>query len=286
MGEVNPHMSQIKIVGVVGSPHKNGMTAKLTQQALQGAEEAGAQTEIIFLAQEEMTPCRGCGGNCWDTCACVVKPLSPGLVARPQKADGLIMSVPVYCWQMNSLTHLFIDKMRWDTGSVIHPRNKRAAFGIACAGGSGTGCIMGLQALYRYFYNWAFHGIDPLPVTRFNYRQALEKASDGGKKLVETVRSGLEPFESLGAAMADLESLKYMKDGPLDELKLIVGDIKTQLIQSDLTDSADSNAKIFFQESEAAEQDWANGNRESAADHLSKAFGAGSRAYESCGGEL
>jgi len=172
------------------------------------------------------------------------------------------------------LTNRLIDKMRWNTGSVLHPRNCRAAFGIACAGGSGTGCVLGLQALYRYFYNWAFHGIQPLPVTRFNYRQALEKARAGGEELVNVIRSGLQPFSSIGAAMADLESLPYMKDGPLDELRLIV-----RYLKPELSESTDPMAIILNTESKLAEDAWEIGDRQSATDHLSRAYYAGSRAF-------
>ena len=108
--------------------------------------------------------------------------------AEMQSADGMIMAVPVYCSQLNGLTSLFIDKMRWDTRSVLQPRNSRAALGIACAGGSGTGCVLALQALYRYFYNWAFHGLDPLPVTRFNFDDALAQAEKSGASGADAAR--------------------------------------------------------------------------------------------------
>lgn len=278
---VGKQQKPLKIIGVAGSPHKNGMTATLLLQALKGAETAGAITEVAFLADEEMEPCRGCGGNCWETCECAVNPLSSELNTRLQNADGLVMAVPVYCWQMNSLTHLFIDKMRWNTGSVLHPRNCRAAFGIACAGGSGTGCVLGLQALYRYFYNWAFHGIQPLPVNRFNYRQALKEAFVGGGKLVDVIRSGLQPFSGLGTAMADLDSLTYMTYGALDELRLIVRHLKSRL-----SESSEPMTNIFNTEAELAEDAWKNGDRQSAIDHLTRAYDAGRQAYNDLGSEF
>ena len=64
----------IKIVGIVGSPHKEGMTAKLLRQTLAGAEAAGAQTMTVFLADDEMEPCQGCDGNCWETRECAFDP--------------------------------------------------------------------------------------------------------------------------------------------------------------------------------------------------------------------
>jgi NAD(P)H-dependent FMN reductase len=264
----------IKVAGIVGSPHKDGMTAQLVRQALAGAEAAGARTMLVFLADEEMEPCLGCEGGCWETRECVHDPASAARHERFQDADGLVMAVPVYCWQMSGLSHLFIDKMRWDTGSVLEPRNPRAAFGIACAGGSGTGCVLALQALYRYFYNWAFHGIRPLPVTRFNFDRALQEARAGGEALVGAVRGGLQPFASLGAAMADLETLPHMMEGPVDELRLIV-----QQLQAGLPESSQPLVQTLYAEARLAEEAWAAGDRQLAAAHLSKAYDAGNRTW-------
>jgi multimeric flavodoxin WrbA len=229
---------------------------------------------LVCLADEELEPCQGCGGNCWETQECVRDSAATARHARFQDADGLVMAVPVYCWQMNGLTSLFIDKMRWDTGSVLEPRNSRTAFGIACAGGSGTGCVLALQALYRYFYNWAFHGIHPLPVTRFNFRNALEEAYEGGKELVQTTRTGLQPFPSLGAAMAHYETLPYMMNGPVDELRLII-----RQLQAGLPESSEPLLRTLYAESRAAEEAFARGERMLAAEHLSKAYDAGNQAW-------
>jgi multimeric flavodoxin WrbA len=269
-----PQTSGINIVGIVGSPHKQGLTFQLVQQALEGAQAAGAGVSLLFLADEKMEPCRGCDGNCWETGECVIDPASASRNKSLQDADGIIMAVPVYCWQMNSLTHLFIDKMRWKTGSVLEPRNPRAAFGIACAGGSGTGCVLALQALYRYFYNWGFHGIKPLPVTRFNFQSALAEARRGGEALVQTVHRGLQPFDSFGSAIVDLELLPYMMDGPVDELRLIV-----QQLQSGITASLEAEASAFLDEASQAEAAFASCDRQSAAHHLSIAYEIGSRIW-------
>ena len=264
----------IRIVGIVCSPHKDGMTSQLVKQTLEGARIAGAEVSLAYLADEKMEPCKGCDGNCWETYECVNEQNSANRHLRFQEADGLVMAVPVYCWQMNSLTHLFIDKMRWDTGSVLKPQNQRAAFGIACAGGSGTGCVLALQALYRYFYNWAFHGIKPLPVTRFNFRQALDEAYIGGGALVGAIRSGLQPFPNLGAAMADLENLPHMMDGPVDELRLIV-----QQLLAGLPASSETLVRTLYAEATLAEDAWIKGDRQLAATHLSIAYDAGNQAF-------
>ncbi len=266
----------INILGIVGSPHKDGMTHELVQQALAGARAAGAETQILYLADEPLQPCIGCGGNCWDTQACLHDDAATTRAAQLQAADGLVMAVPVYCWQLNGLTALFIDKMRWDTGSVMAPHNTRAALGMACAGGSGTGCVLALQALYRYFYNWAFRGLPGLPVTRFNFRQSLADARAGGEALAQMVREGAPAFSSVGAAMAHLDSLPYMRYGALDELALIVEQLK-----AGLGEGQSPLQKTLWEEAAAAELALRQGDRERAAEHLSRAYAAGNEAWES-----
>lgn len=272
----NNKKNPIKIVGIACSPHRNGMTAQLLQQALDGAKAAGARVWTEFLIDEELEPCHGCDGNCWETLVCVRNPVSSlkALHDRLQSADGIVMAVPVYCWQMNSLTHMFIDKMRWNTGSVLEPHNPRAAFGIACAGGSGTGCVLALQALYRYFYNWAFHGIRPLPVTRFNFQQALKDAYAGGDELVGVIRGGLRSFSGLGAAMADLETLPYMMDGPVDELRMVV-----QQLLAALPESSEQQICVLYNEAKEGEAAFAKGDRLTAAYHFGKAWDAGQKVF-------
>lgn len=265
----------MEIVGIAGSPHENGMTAKLLQRALDGAQARGANVTLLRLAHEELKPCRGCGGKCWDTQACAADPAATARAAALQKADGLIIAAPVYCWQLNGLTALFMDKMRWDTRSVIQPRNPRVAFGVACAGGSGTGCVLALQALYRYFYNWAFHGIDPLPVTRYNFSEALEQAEASGRHLAQVIQNGVRPFASLGEAMLDYERLPYMHYQPLDELALIVEQQRRGLAAAD----QDAEVRQFLAEAEQGRKALLQGDRAAATEHLNLAYHVGVAAW-------
>lgn len=264
----------MKIIGIACSPHRRGMTAELLDRALGGARAAGAETSVVRLADEALAPCRGCGGNCWETGACATGPDTAELRRRLNEADGIVMAVPVYCWQMNGLAHLFIDRMRWDTGSVLEHRNTRAAMGIACAGGSGTGCVMALQALYRYFYNWAFHGVAPLPVTRFNFARALDEARRGGEALAGAIREGIRPHAGLGEAMAELGSLPYMDCAPEDELRLLVEQLKAELPPSGGPDAA-----RLHEEAARAGEALARGMRGEAARRFALAYEAGNRAF-------
>jgi len=52
-----------KILGVVGSPGRNGNTHILVSGIIEGAKESGAETEIIFLNDLNIRECDGCYGE-------------------------------------------------------------------------------------------------------------------------------------------------------------------------------------------------------------------------------
>jgi len=260
---------RVKVIGIQGSPHKDGMTARLVQSALAGARDEGAEVRIVDLVDEDLRPCRACGGDCFGTLRCAQDSAATERTARLQDADGVVFGAPVYCWQINSLSSLFIDKMRWDTGSVLQPRNQRVAFGIASAGGSGTGCVLALQALTRWFYNWAFHGITPLPVSRFNFEEALGLAEEGGSEMVKAIREGVAAFPTLAHAMAHCQSLPYMNWGPVEELRMIIASIRRGLDRDGTPEAAE-----FLSRAEGA----AGGEPD--LDDLSSLYTLGVRAWE------
>lgn len=261
----------MKVLGIVGSPHKDGMTASLVKRALDGAREKGAETELMYLIDENLRYCEGCGGGCFRTYKCIWDEDATSRSQRVDSCDALIFGVPVYCWQINGLSSLFIDKQRFSTGSIIGPSsNTRSALGITVAGGSGTGCILALQTLYKYFFNWSFRGIDPLPVTRFNYNKALELAKIYGGHLVQVAREK-KPFSSFGEAIAYFETLEYMNYTPIDELYFIVKSI--------LENIDEEIANELKEELTLAEKDLNAGNRLNGAIHLDNAYRIGVRLW-------
>ena len=50
----------VKIIGIVGSPRKDGNTENLVKEALNAAEKVGVETELISLASAEIEPCIAC----------------------------------------------------------------------------------------------------------------------------------------------------------------------------------------------------------------------------------
>ena len=61
----------MKVVGVVGSPRKNGNTAYLLEEVMKILREK-CETEIIFLKDYDIKPCEGCR-CCEENEGCIIE---------------------------------------------------------------------------------------------------------------------------------------------------------------------------------------------------------------------
>jgi multimeric flavodoxin WrbA len=101
----------MKILGIHGSPRTiRSTTRKLAGFVLEGAAEAGAETEIIDLANYLITPCTAC-----DACSlngiCVHDDDVPALLIRMKDADGIIFGSPVYIDNITGQMKVFFDRL-------------------------------------------------------------------------------------------------------------------------------------------------------------------------------
>lgn len=263
----------MKVLGIVGSPRREkGRTAEVVGRALAGAEAVGAETEILYLIDEQPEYCIHCGHNCFGELDCAQEDTATVRSQRVDRADALVLGAPVYCWQVNGLTAAFLDKVRLGTGSW--PRGMRGgkpALGIAVAGGTGTGVFSALQSLYAWLCLWKFRAIDPLPVTRFNFQVALQAAEEGGRRLVELIQNP-QPFTDLQDLLLYYDSLPYMSYGRLDEFRWLA-----QQINETIVERPDNRAKVAALRENLArgEKLWAEGRREEAAPFIVAAYQAG-----------
>lgn len=93
----------MKAIFFNGSPRKNFNTAQLLQKAMEGAENAGAETELIHLYDYEFTGCRSCfackrkGQDITSIRVCAVRDSIRPLLEKAQKeADIIVVGSPVY----------------------------------------------------------------------------------------------------------------------------------------------------------------------------------------------
>lgn len=203
----------MKILAICGSPHREGLSPSLLKSAAEGAREAGAEVEVVLLAEKKVKPCIACPSPpCWTGMECKIKD-DDGLYLRElfNKCDALIVSVPVYFLGINGIAKDFLDRMRY------YGPNGKPAFPISCAGGTGKGCVKALQDLSTSLTVFGFRIVMPMPVTRYNAEEALAEAKERGRKLVQEYGER-KPFANLGEGFAWLYSLPYMRWDLIDEL--------------------------------------------------------------------
>ena len=104
-------MQKVKILGIVGSPRKNGNTAKLVKRALQAAAGIpGSETELYEMAGKKVHHCTGCL-RCLETGDCRFKDDLQDFMRRYMGSDGVIWGAPVYHMAVPGSMKCAIDRM-------------------------------------------------------------------------------------------------------------------------------------------------------------------------------
>jgi len=110
----------VRVVGLVGSPRKNGNTEVLIDEALKGASDAGADTEVFRLADMNINPCRACVYCRSNEGKCVVNDDMQILYDRLKDSDAFIFGSPVYMGSMSAQSKLFVDRLYAITSSLVN----------------------------------------------------------------------------------------------------------------------------------------------------------------------
>jgi len=119
----------VKILAINGSPRTvRSNTRRLAQFVLNGAAEAGAETEMIDLCDLLITPCTAC-----DACSlngtCVNDDDVAVLVDRMKDADGIVFASPVYIDNVSGQMKIFFDRL----ADAIHYQVLAGKFGCSIA---------------------------------------------------------------------------------------------------------------------------------------------------------
>lgn len=101
------------ILAVNGSPRANkGVTDIVLQKFLEGAKEAGAKTECVYLVKKNIKNCRGCYA-CWIKTPgkCVIKDDMAPLLEKVKKTDMLVLATPIHTNTMTSYMKAFTERL-------------------------------------------------------------------------------------------------------------------------------------------------------------------------------
>lgn len=110
-----------RILGVMGSPRKNGNTHILVQRILDGARERGADVELIFLKELEIHECDGCHA-CWEGRPCSKRDDMNPLYDKMASSDAIIFGTPVYWYGPTALMKAFLDRFVYFNSPENRPK--------------------------------------------------------------------------------------------------------------------------------------------------------------------
>jgi len=99
-----------KILGIMGSPRKNGNTHILISKIIESAQKEGADTKMIFLSDLIIKECDGCY-SCWKGQKCGKNDDMNNIYPLIINSDVLIFGTPVYWFGPTALMKVFIDRL-------------------------------------------------------------------------------------------------------------------------------------------------------------------------------
>jgi len=99
----------VKVLGISGSPRKDGNTEVLIKEALEGARSKGAEVEMIALAGKDIKGCQA-HPTCGQGGKCLIDDDMQPIYAKLMEADAIIIGTPVYFGGMTGQTKSFLDR--------------------------------------------------------------------------------------------------------------------------------------------------------------------------------
>jgi len=139
---MQPCIMSKKVIALLGSPLLEGNTARLLDEAIRGAEDAGCEVEKIAVAHLDVAPCMEIF-YCMENETCRIKDDMIEIYDTFREMDGLILATPVMTMGIPGKLKAFMDRFQvfymakyYRGESFISPerRKKRKMLFISIAG--------------------------------------------------------------------------------------------------------------------------------------------------------
>ena len=134
-------MKSSYVLGISGSPRRNGNSELLIREFIRGAEVNGHETELIILSELKISPCTSCG-SCQKSGKCVINDDMQLMYKKLLEADCIVFASPIYFCGVSAQLKSFIDRCQalWSRKyilkeALVRPdREKRSGYFISTAG--------------------------------------------------------------------------------------------------------------------------------------------------------
>lgn len=190
----------LTVLGIAGSPRRNGNTETLLDWTLEAAREAGAEVVKHRLRDLGINACQAC-----DACSrdghCIQEDGMEKLYPLLRNADSVVLAAPIFAMGMAAQAKAMVDRCQpfWAIKYVLKQPllapgrpERRGAF-LCCAGTHYRDVFEGARQVARYFW----HVLEVQPVGELlcpgvdkrgeieGFPSAREVAVDIGRRLAE-----------------------------------------------------------------------------------------------------
>jgi multimeric flavodoxin WrbA len=183
----------MKILGLNASERKLGNTEILVKEALMGAEEEGAQVEMLRLTDYRVLPCDGLAPCVFGNARCNLKDDFNFIMDKIFESDGLVLGTPCYILESTAIIKQFIDrafsvnfrsKARGKPAAIIVPYATRGWTPYAFLQPNLLLLFLGMEVIDRaLIHTQAMNEV-------VLYDKSLAKAREMGKVVAKAVLTG------------------------------------------------------------------------------------------------
>jgi len=183
-------MCKIKIIGISGSPHRNGNTAKLVKRVLEGCEEGGAEVEFLSLGNKKISFCKACY-QCLKKGQCILADDLNEIREKMIRADGIVIGSPTYERDIAGQLKTFFDRLFYD----IHRQTFLGKYAVCVITHEVTlGYAQKILRDLTMALGYYTVGIISAELWKFNSEiendhRTMERAFDMGSELVRNIKT-------------------------------------------------------------------------------------------------
>ncbi len=119
-----------KIIGILGSPRRDGNTEILLDKVLDSAKNKGADVKKFVLNKLKFSPCQECENIRRDG-ICIIKDDWQKIFSEIEDADAIVLASPIFFGSVSAQTKMFIDRFQclWLAKNIFKTyksKNKKA----------------------------------------------------------------------------------------------------------------------------------------------------------------
>jgi multimeric flavodoxin WrbA len=185
----------MKVLGIYGSPRRQGNSDTLMKAFLQGATEAGALVEEIFLREKKISPCLEIY-HCFKDGTCPIKDDMREIYDKLLDADVVALASPVFFYSVSAQAKAMIDRTQalWARRYVLKsdfPGNHRQGVLLVTGATKGRLLFVGPRLVAKYFFDAInvryaaeilVRGVDEKGAIKERF-EVLEQARDLGRRV-------------------------------------------------------------------------------------------------------